>query len=172
MLPIVPFFFLLTLRGLRESENSRIIKVAWRGFIVLNLLVLVPITLSRSQLNMIHAAQHLASSTRPLLLYRIDLWKQAYMTFAKPEPANFADVTSLAAGFRALAAPEADLLSLGKISPEAEKQINGAGYQCRQERTFEPSWQERIVIYLNPRFNTRRDTSVLYRCVRQTSVPR
>ncbi|HNE20631.1 MAG TPA: hypothetical protein PLF85_12970 [Turneriella sp.] len=172
MLPIVPFFFLLTLRGLRESENSRIIKVAWRGFIVLNLLVLVPITLSRSQLNMIHAAQHLASSTRPLLLYRIDLWKQAYMTFAKPEPANFADVTSLAAGFRALAAPEADLLSLGKISPEAEKEINGAGYQCRQERTFEPSWQERIVIYLNPRFNTRRDTSVLYRCVRQTSVPR
>ncbi len=172
MLPIVPFFFLLTLRGLSASERSRMIKFAWRGFIVANLLILVPITLSRSQLNMIDAAQYLANSQRPLLLYRIDLWKQAYMTFAKPEPANFTDASLLAAAFRALPAAEADLLSLGKISTEAEKEINRAGYHCRQEKTFEPSWQEKIVIYLNPRFNARRDTSVLYRCIRQASGPR
>jgi hypothetical protein len=172
MLPIVPFFFLLTLSGLRQCENSRWMKVAWRGFVILNLLVLVPITLSRSQLNTIHAAQHLASSPRPLLLYRIDLWKQAYMTFAKPVPANYGDAAALAAGLKSTAGAQADLLSLGRIPPETEKAIIDAGYRCSQERTFEPSWQEKIVIYLNPRFNARRDTSVLYRCVRQSSVPR
>ncbi|MFZ5627508.1 MAG: glycosyltransferase family 39 protein [Spirochaetota bacterium] len=172
MLPIVPFFFLLTLRGLWQSESSRPIKFAWRGFIVLNLLILVPITLSRSQLNTIHAAQYLANSARPLLLYRIDLWKQAYMTFAKPVPASYADAAGLAAGLKSTAAPEADLLSLGTIPAETQKEITDAGYQCSPATTFEPSWQEKIVIYLNPRFNARRDTSVLYRCVRQVSAPR
>ncbi|GAB4433470.1 MAG: hypothetical protein OHK0011_16500 [Turneriella sp.] len=172
MLPILPFFFLLTLRGLSRPGNSRWVNRAWRGFVILNLLVLLPITLSRSQLNIIDAAQHLAGSPRPLLLYRIDLWKHAYMTFAKPVPVNYEDAAALSAGLKSAAVAEVDLLSLGKIPAEAERAINNAGYHCRLERTFEPSWQEKIVIYLNPRFNARRDTSVLYRCVRQSSVPR
>ena len=172
MLPILPFFFLLTLRGLCDLANSKFIKFAWRGFIISNIIILLPITLSRSQLNTIHAAQYLAPSPRPLLLYRIDLWKQSYMTFAKPFPANHDDLRSLLAAMKTLDAGEADLLSLGIISAEEEKALRGAGFECRQERTFEPSWQEKIVIYLNPRFNARRDTSVLYRCVSQVSRPR
>lgn len=172
MLPILPFLFLLTLRGLRESENSRLIKGAWRGFIALNLLILAPITLSRSQLNTIDAARYLADSPRPLLLYRIDLWKQAYMTFAKPVPADYAEAAALAEGLKSTAAPEADLLSLGELTAEAETATGAAGFTCRAEKQFAPSWQEKIVIFLNPRFNARRDTSVLYRCVRRVSRPR
>lgn len=172
MLPIIPFFFLLTLRGLSSSVNLRWVGFAWRSFAVMNLLILVPVTLSRSQLNIIHAAQYLVNSPRPLLLYRIDLWKQAYMTFAKPFPAKHDDLRSLLAALKTLDAREADLLSLGKISTAEQNALLGAGYECRRERTFEPSWQESIVIYLNPRFNARRDTSVLYRCVSQASAPR
>jgi hypothetical protein len=172
MLPILPFFFLLTLRGLAQSSAMRPVRIAWRSFSVLNLIILLPVTLSRSQLNIIDAAQYLSSSPRPLLLYRIDLWKHAYMTFAKPVPANYDSAGALTSALQSSAAAEVDLLSLGKIPPETEKAILAAGYPCRQERTFEPSWQEKIVIYLNPRFNARRDTSVLYRCVRQSSVPR
>ncbi|HRP69826.1 MAG TPA: hypothetical protein PLY93_09880, partial [Turneriella sp.] len=60
MLPVLPFFFLLTLHGLFTLRKMRIVRYAWRGFVVLNALILLPVTLSRSQLNTIDAAAYLA----------------------------------------------------------------------------------------------------------------
>ncbi|MBS0617878.1 MAG: hypothetical protein JSR44_06790 [Spirochaetes bacterium] len=165
MLPVLPFFFLLSLHGLKFSLQHKIVRIAWRGFVAVNILILLPITLSRSQLNTIDAARYLAKTEQPLALYRIDLWRQAYMTFAKPTPPNFSDSAALVAYARSSNASGIYILSLGRFSEVETKLFEKNGTFCKLERRFEPSWQEKLVIRANPQFNARRDTTYLYRCI-------
>lgn len=169
MLPVLPFFFLLSLHGLKFSLQHTIVRIAWRGFVALNILILLPITLSRSQLNTIDAARYLAKTEQPLALYRIDLWRQAYMTFAKPTPPNFSDSAALVAYARSSNASGIYILSLGRFSEGETKLFEKNGNFCTLERRFEPSWQEKLVIRANPQFNARRDTTYLYLCNKRHS---
>lgn len=164
VLPALPFFLLLTLQGLYVVGRLKIVRIAWYGFIALNCLLL-PITIfSRSQLNIINAAQYLSSSDNPLLLYRIDLWKQAYMTFKKPFPPNSTELAGLLENFKPHKNKSVDLLALGELPENMLAIIRQNGHNCTRIREFTPSWQEKIVIYLNPESNARRNTSVLYLC--------
>jgi len=165
MLPVLPFFFLLSLHGLKISLQHKIVRIAWRGFVAVNILILLPVTLSRSQLNTIDAARYLATGTEPLSLYRIDLWRQAYMTFAKPTPPNFSDINALLTHLSKSKAESMHTLSLGSLGAGEVKLLEKNGTPCKLERRFEPSWQEKLVIRANPQFNARRDTTYLYRCI-------
>lgn len=164
MLPILPIFLVLTLQGILLLENNKIVKFGYRIFWILNLLLLIPVTFSRSQLNIIDAANHLRTSNAPIILYKIDLWKQAYMTYAKPDPPNFTNAENLVKHLTIGKFSTVKVLSLGNFSEMEYARIKEIGYACKKEAEFHPSWQEKIVIKLNPKFNSRRDTSVLYHC--------
>jgi hypothetical protein len=166
MLPILPVFFLLTLQGVQRYLANTVIRYAFIIFAVLNILVLGPIVLSRSQLNIIDAAEYLSTSQQPLVLYKIDLWKQGYMTFKKAFPADFSEIAKLREYLMQNKLPALQLLVLGPLGTADQHELEQAGYLCRYEKEFHPSWQEKLVIKMNPKFNARRDTSYLYGCRR------
>lgn len=164
VLPALPLFFILTLYGLQETWYKKLVRFAWKGFWILNCLLLPVVIFSRSQLNIIDAAQYLTASERPLLLYRIELWKQAYMTFKKPFPESHKNFSEILTKLQSTKHHQIDLLSLGKLTEQELRILQQNGFSCENKKEFQPSWQEKIVIYFNPESNARRNTSVLYLC--------
>lgn len=164
MLPVLPIFFLLTLQGIYLFRENRLIKISVKAFALVNIIIMVPIIFSRSQLNIINAAGYLSNSKHILVLYRIDLWKQGYMTFNKPYPPSFSNLQNLNTHLNTINANTLQILSLGVLNETEFSAIKALGFSCKIENEFQPSWQERLVIQMNPKFNARRDTSVLYLC--------
>ncbi|HRP69827.1 MAG TPA: hypothetical protein PLY93_09885, partial [Turneriella sp.] len=96
--------------------------------------------------------------------YRIDFWRQAYMSFAMPHPISVETLPALKAQVDITLQKPIYILSLGEFTQSELTILKESGKICAIEHRFEPSWQEKLVIYANPKFNARRDTTVLYYC--------
>lgn len=162
LLPVLPFFFVLTLGGIKDYFYE---KFSWRAFWMVNIVLLAPIVFSRSQLNILDAAMYLRHSPHRVVLYQIELWKQGYLGYDRKAPIYIEkDPNHLLEALKAEKEKYYHLLTLGPLKEELLSRLNQEGYPCFLEKTFKPSWQEKLVISVNPGPNRRRDTTYLYLC--------
>lgn len=160
LFPVLPLFIFLTALGFLHQQKSK--WQSWENramlfFLVLNLPIAFLLASSRPQMNMIKAASYMHTNPQKNYYFHgsLDFWVQGYYGYQYPNLQTINDT------------------SFGQTL-QHHKEIYVLSYQsqlftkvCQIEKTFSPDFGERLVIVTNPKFNKRRDTLYLHKCLQE-----
>lgn len=169
IIPVIPLYVVLAYKGFTEfSSHLRTLTV--RIFWAVNIPLLLLVFGAKSQSNIIDAAVYLKDKKGAVVLYNVDLWKQAYAGFNKSEPPVFREPNSLISYIRTTRTQSFYLLHFLQMEKLLAEKLGAARMECRVEKTFSPGFLEWLVIQANPEKNRRRSATWLYLCKQKPTL--
>lgn len=166
MIPVMPLYFILTFYGLQEFGNKKIYNIAYKAFWIINILGLLISSSARSQTNIIDAALYLRNKSIPLFIHNIDIWMHGYMGYEKTFPPKYKTMNKTYKNAIKGNRKEFYILSHENFTDKELEIYKKSGHRIIRENKFKPSFPEKMVIIQNPKFNIRRDTTYLYRFIK------
>lgn len=170
LFPILPLFIILTIIGLPvlRGKSKSITQKAFHWFFIVNFPLVLLVTFSRSQMNIVKAASYMYEHPTNLYYFygSLNFWVQGYYGYQYP---SLHTIDEKAFMEHLKQDKKIYVLSYDKLEnfSKEKSQNNGSMFTCKTVEEFHPDFAEKLVILTNPEFNKRRDTIYLEQCALQ-----
>jgi hypothetical protein len=164
VIPLLPIMIIFLFKGIELYAHSRIVKMAYKTLIFLNLVLIVPVVMTMQQRAGVDGAIYLGGLKGAKFAHRIDPWRQGYYGFRQRTPFMTTKPEEIVEKAKSEKLSAFHVLRFMYFSRLEIQQMADTGYQCWQKRIFEPDFLEKVSIRLNPAMNFRRSDTVVYYC--------
>ena len=164
LIPVLPLFILMTIRGLEILNKNKLYLRAFQIFLIMNLPLALMISVSGSEMSSVNGLIHLRKQDGKKLIHNVYPLRWGYYGYDREYPDIIYDIDKFSKNFKKSRQNSFYLLNFMSLSKEENKILKQNGIDCEKKQVFKPSFFEEIFIKLNPKFNNRRRETVLYYC--------